>query len=125
MAATRSPTKTVTLVRWTRRPAGGRHARHRRARRARRVCIPRWCGASSTSACSTPVAGPGRGPRFPRDAAATLACAPRLRRDLGLGYAGAVLACELLARIDELEAQLRRYEPRDNRPEEMTWTPTS
>jgi chaperone modulatory protein CbpM len=38
---------------------------------------------------------------FPRDAAARLARAGGLRRDLGLNYAGAVLACELLARIDE------------------------
>jgi hypothetical protein len=45
---------------------------------------------------------------FPRDAAATLARAGRLRRDLGLNYAGAILACELLARIDELEARLAR-----------------
>jgi hypothetical protein len=41
------------------------------------------------------------------DAAARLAKAVRLRRDLGLNYAGAVLACELLARIAELEARLR------------------
>jgi hypothetical protein len=51
--------------------------------------------------------GTGRPPVFPRDAAARLAKAARLRRDLGLNYAGAVLACELLARIDELEARLR------------------
>jgi hypothetical protein len=44
--------------------------------------------------------------------AARLARAARLRRDLGLSYAGAVLACELLDRIDELEARLRRYEQR-------------
>ena len=44
------------------------------------------------------------------DAAARLARAARLRRDLGVGYSGAVLACQLLARIDELEARLRRYE---------------
>jgi hypothetical protein len=50
-------------------------------------------------------------PVFRRDAAARLAMAARLRRDLGLSYAGAVLACELLARIDELEERLRRYEP--------------
>jgi hypothetical protein len=31
--------------------------------------------------------------------------AGRLRRDLGLNYAGAVLACELLARIQELESR--------------------
>ncbi|HEX7300205.1 MAG TPA: chaperone modulator CbpM [Solirubrobacteraceae bacterium] len=48
----------------------------------------------------------------PRDAAAILARAARLRRDLGLNYAGAVLACELLTRIDELERRLSRYEPR-------------
>jgi chaperone modulatory protein CbpM len=51
-------------------------------------------------------------PRFPRDAAARLARAERLRRDLALSYAGAVLASELLARIDELEERLSRYEPR-------------
>jgi hypothetical protein len=39
------------------------------------------------------------------DAAARLARAARLRRDLGLNYAGAVLACDLLARIEELEAR--------------------
>ncbi len=44
---------------------------------------------------------------FPRDAAARLARAARLRRDLGLNFAGAVLACELLVRIDELESRLR------------------
>jgi hypothetical protein len=43
-------------------------------------------------------------------AAARLAQAARLRRDLGVGYSGAVLACQLLARIDELEARLRHYE---------------
>jgi hypothetical protein len=51
-----------------------------------------------------------RGLLFPRDAAAQLARAARLRRDLGLNYAGAVLASQLLARIDELEERLRRYE---------------
>jgi hypothetical protein len=30
----------------------------------------------------------------------------RLRRDLGIGYAGAVLASELVARIEGLERQL-------------------
>ena len=43
-------------------------------------------------------------------AGARLAQAARLRRDLGIGYSGAVLACQLLARIDELETRLRRYE---------------
>ena len=53
-----------------------------------------------------------------RRAAARLARAARLRRDLGLNYAGAVLASELLDRIDELQARLRRYET-------SSWTPTS
>jgi hypothetical protein len=50
------------------------------------------------------------------DAPARLARAARLRRDLGLSYAGAILASDLLARIDELEERLRRYEPPRNRP---------
>jgi hypothetical protein len=50
------------------------------------------------------------GEPFRADAAATLAKAARLRRDLGLNLAGAVLACDLLRRIDDLEARLRRYE---------------
>ena len=37
----------------------------------------------------------------------------RLRRDLGLNYAGALLAGELLDRIDLLEQRLRRYELAD------------
>jgi hypothetical protein len=39
-----------------------------------------------------------------------LARAMRLRRDLGVNLAGALLACDLLDRIDVLEARLRRYE---------------
>jgi cytosine/adenosine deaminase-related metal-dependent hydrolase len=57
--------------------------------------------------------GTTHAPLFPRDAAARLARAARLRRDLGLNYAGAVLACELLERIDRLEARLARYEPKE------------
>jgi MerR HTH family regulatory protein len=44
------------------------------------------------------------GPRYQPDSAARVARAERLRRDLGLNYAGAVLVCELLDRIRELEA---------------------
>ena len=46
----------------------------------------------------------------------------RLRRDLGLNYAGALLACDLLARIDDLEARLRLYEQKQDRPEVTAWT---
>jgi chaperone modulatory protein CbpM len=63
-----------------------------------------------------PAGGTAAAPRFPRDAAARLARAVRLRHDLGVGYSGAVLAVQLLARIDELEARLRRYETTTNRP---------
>jgi hypothetical protein len=63
-----------------------------------------------------PTGGTAAAPRFPRDAAAQLARAVRLRHDLGVGYAGAVLASELLDRIDKLEARLRRYETTTNRP---------
>ncbi len=45
-------------------------------------------------------------PRFDPRSAARVARAERLRRDLGLNYAGAVLACELLDRIKELEGHL-------------------
>ena len=46
-------------------------------------------------------------PRFDRRSAARVARAERLRRDLGLNYSGAVLVCELLDRISELEARLQ------------------
>jgi hypothetical protein len=47
------------------------------------------------------------------DAGARVARAIRLRRDLGLNYAGALLAGSLLDRIELLEQRLRRYEPAD------------
>jgi hypothetical protein len=64
-----------------------------------------------------PAGGTAAAPLFTRSDAAALACAARLRRDLGIGYAGAVLASELLARIDVLERRLasRRAQP-VNRP---------
>jgi hypothetical protein len=53
------------------------------------------------------VQAASRAPRFDPSTAARVARAERLRRDLGLNYAGAVLACELLDRISELEARLQ------------------
>lgn len=64
-----------------------------------------------------PRGGTSASPLFARDDAAMLARAARLRRDLGLNYAGAVLACELLARIDELEQRLAQ-----RHDEVMAWT---
>lgn len=54
---------------------------------------------------------------WPPAAAGRLARAVRLRRDLGLNYAGALLAVDLVERIDDLERRLRRYE-------EVTWIRT-
>ena len=50
-----------------------------------------------------PCAGTSRLPLFAEGSAARVAKAERLRRDLGLNHAGAVLACELLDRIHQLE----------------------
>jgi hypothetical protein len=43
-------------------------------------------------------------------AAARLARITRMRRDLGLNYSGAILACDLMERIEQLEAE-RRWIP--------------
>ena len=64
-------------------------------------------------------------PLFRRQDAVLLARALRLRRDLGLNYAGAVLACELLARIDELERRLAVRAPTQTDHEVIEWTPTA
>ena len=53
-----------------------------------------------------PHGGTRAAPLFRRQDALLLAQAMRLHRDLGVNYAGAVLACELLARIDQLEQRL-------------------
>jgi MerR HTH family regulatory protein len=70
-----------------------------------------------------PCGGTRAAPLFRRQDAALLNQALRLRRDLGLNYAGAVLACQLLARIDELEARLQAA-PSQRQREVMTWTQT-
>jgi hypothetical protein len=57
-------------------------------------------------------------------AAAQLARIARLRRDLGVNVAGAVLACQLLARIGELERRLERYETTPAGVEVITWIRT-
>jgi chaperone modulatory protein CbpM len=48
---------------------------------------------------------PADAPRYDPQSAARVAQAERLRRDLGLNFAGAVLACELLDRIRELQSR--------------------
>jgi DNA-binding transcriptional MerR regulator len=68
--------------------------------------------------------GPANNLRFQGSAAERIARATRLRRDLGLNYAGALLACDLLDRIEELERNLRRRKPADRKRGDR-WTRTS
>jgi MerR HTH family regulatory protein len=53
-------------------------------------------------------AGTSETPLFAPSCAARVAAAERLRRDLGLNFAGAVVACELLDRICEFEERASR-----------------
>jgi chaperone modulatory protein CbpM len=71
-----------------------------------------------------PRGGTASAPLFRRQDARLLARAARLRIDLGLDYAGAVLATELLERIDELEERLRSGAPPEKRHEVIAWTRT-
>lgn len=69
-----------------------------------------------------PSGGTRAVPLYRRGDASVLARAARLRRDLGVNYAGAVLACELLARIDELERRLPNPARTQPQHEVITWT---
>jgi hypothetical protein len=71
-----------------------------------------------------PGGGTAAAPLFRRQDAPRLARATRLRRDLGLNYAGAVLACELLARIDELDGRARAAAPTPRQQEVIAWIRT-
>jgi hypothetical protein len=67
---------------------------------------------------------PARGAsRYPADAGARLARIVRLRNDLGLNYAGALLASDLLARIDELERRLAAPRRTVTTSRGERWTP--
>lgn len=55
-----------------------------------------------------PSAGTTEAPLFAPSCAARVAAAERMRRDLGLNFAGAVVACELLDRIYELQDRVGR-----------------
>lgn len=57
-----------------------------------------------------PEGGTRSDPLFAPNAAARLARIIRLRRDLGVNYAGALLAVDLLARIELLEDMLERVD---------------
>jgi DNA-binding transcriptional MerR regulator len=73
-----------------------------------------------------PRGGTRAAPLFRPEDASVIARATRLRRDLGVNYAGAVLAVELLARIDDLEQRLRAGTPPLTRTqhEVIAWTRT-
>jgi hypothetical protein len=113
-AATRPQTTAVALVRWSSSP-GSRPVELAELARDSGLhpdLVRRFMALGLVER----TGGTARSPVFPPDAASLLARAGRLRRDLGVSYAGAVLASELLARIDDLEERLSRYEPRRDRP---------
>jgi DNA-binding transcriptional MerR regulator len=71
-----------------------------------------------------PRGGTTAAPLFRRQDASLIAQAMRLRRDLGVNYAGAVLAIELVARIEDLERRLRARAPTQPQQEVIAWTRT-
>jgi chaperone modulatory protein CbpM len=71
-----------------------------------------------------PRGGTRAAPLFSPQDAFLIARVMRLRRDLGVNYAGAVLATELLARIEDLEQRLRAGAPTHTEHEVITWTRT-
>ncbi len=71
-----------------------------------------------------PRGGTAAAPLFAEQDAMLLARAARLRRDLGVNYAGAVLASELLARIEDLEQRLNDRPLSHPRHEVISWTRT-
>jgi hypothetical protein len=71
-----------------------------------------------------PRGGTRTAPLFLPQEAVLIARAMRLRRDLGVNYAGAVLATELLARIEDLEQRLRSGAPTHTEHEVIAWTRT-
>jgi DNA-binding transcriptional MerR regulator len=71
-----------------------------------------------------PRGGTRAAPLFSPQDAMLVARAMRLRRDLGVNYAGAVLASELLTRIDQLEQRLRAGAPTQTEQEVIAWTRT-
>jgi DNA-binding transcriptional MerR regulator len=71
-----------------------------------------------------PRGGTRAAPLFRPQDAFLIARAMRLRRDLGVNYAGAVLAIELLDRIEDLEQRLRAGAPTRTEHEVIAWTRT-
>jgi chaperone modulatory protein CbpM len=71
-----------------------------------------------------PRGGTRKAPLFSPQDALLIARAMRLRRDLGVNYAGAVLATELLARIEDLEQRLRAGARTHTEHEVIAWTRT-